>query len=112
MSIPVSRRHLLGTGAAFGAAALIPVSLPVSLRAQGKTLVAATFPGTWNEAHREFLAPAFTKRTGASVTQSPKPTQRERSMRTRSECTTVSFGSGITCLRARAHCALDPLLRG
>ena len=67
MSIPVSRRHLLGTGAAFGAAALIPVSLP---RAQGKTLVAATFPGTWNEAHREFLAPAFTKRTGASVTQS------------------------------------------
>ena len=70
MSIPVSRRHLLGTGAAFGAAALIPVSLPVSLRAQGKTLVAATFPGTWNEAHREFLAPAFTKRTGASVTQS------------------------------------------
>jgi hypothetical protein len=67
---PVSRRHLLGTGAAFGAAALIPVSLPVSLRAQGKTLVAATFPGTWNEAHREFLAPAFTKRTGASVTQS------------------------------------------
>jgi len=70
MSIPVSRRHLLGTGAAFGAAALIPVSLPVSLRAQGKTLVAATFPGTWNEAHREFLAPAFSKRTGASVTQS------------------------------------------
>ena len=58
MSIPVSRRHLLGTGAAFGAAALIPVSLPVSLRAQGKTLVAATFPGTWNEAHREFLAPS------------------------------------------------------
>ena len=70
MSIPINRRHLLGTGAAFGAAALIPVSLPVSLRAQGKTLVAATFPGTWNEAHREFLAPAFTKRTGASVTQS------------------------------------------
>jgi len=70
MNIPLSRRHLLGTGATFGAAALIPVSLPVSLRAQGKTLVAATFPGTWNEAHREFLAPAFSKRTGASVTQS------------------------------------------
>ena len=48
MNIPFSRRHLLGTGAAFGAAALISASLPVSLRAQGKTLVAATFPGTWN----------------------------------------------------------------
>ena len=44
--------------------------LPSSLTAQGKTLVAATFPGTWDEAHREILAPAFGKRTGASVTQS------------------------------------------
>jgi putative spermidine/putrescine transport system substrate-binding protein len=66
MRTPLSRRHLLGASAAFGAAAL----LPASLSAQGKTLVAATFPGTWSEAHREFLAPAFTKRTGASVTQS------------------------------------------
>ena len=66
MRTPLSRRHLLGASAAFGAAAL----LPSPLSAQGKTLVAATFPGTWNEAHREFLAPAFTKRTGASVTQS------------------------------------------
>jgi putative spermidine/putrescine transport system substrate-binding protein len=66
MNIPVSRRNLLGGSAAFGASALL--SMPS--RAQAKTLVAATFPGTWNEAHREFLAPAFTKRTGASVTQS------------------------------------------
>jgi putative spermidine/putrescine transport system substrate-binding protein len=66
MNTLMSRRQLLGTGAAFGAAALLPSSSP----AQAKTLVAATFPGTWNEAHREFLAPAFTKRTGASVTQS------------------------------------------
>jgi putative spermidine/putrescine transport system substrate-binding protein len=66
MSTPLSRRHMLGASAAFGAAAL----LPSSLSAQGKALVAATFPGTWNEAHREFLAPAFNKRTGTSVTQS------------------------------------------
>lgn len=38
--------------------------------AQGKTLVAATFPGTWNEAHRDILAPYFKKRSGAGVTQS------------------------------------------
>jgi len=62
----ISRRELLRTGAALGAASM----LPASASAQGKQLVAATFPGTWNEAHRQYLAPAFTKRTGASVTQS------------------------------------------
>ena len=66
MNTPRSRRHVLTGGAALAATALVPARL----YAQGKTLVAATFPGTWNEAHREFLAPAFTKRTGASVTQS------------------------------------------
>ncbi len=62
----IDRRRLLGAGAAVGAASIVPSFA----RAQGKQLVAATFPGTWNEAHRQFLAPAFTKRTGASVTQS------------------------------------------
>src|SRR5712671_448365 len=66
MTDRISRRQLLGAGAALGAASL----LPASASAQGKQLVAATFPGTWNEAHRQFLAPAFSKRTGASVTQS------------------------------------------
>src|SRR5262245_19732379 len=66
MNTPLSRRHVLRAGAGLSVAALAPSSLS----AQGKTLVAATFPGTWNEAHREFLAPAFTKRTGATVTQS------------------------------------------
>jgi putative spermidine/putrescine transport system substrate-binding protein len=66
MNTPLSRRHVLRAGAGLSAAALAPTSLS----AQGKTLVAATFPGTWNEAHREFLAPAFTRRTGAAVTQS------------------------------------------
>jgi putative spermidine/putrescine transport system substrate-binding protein len=66
MTDRISRRELLHAGATLGAAAL----LPASVSAQGKQLVAATFPGTWNEAHRQYLAPAFTKRTGASVTQS------------------------------------------
>lgn len=66
MSDRISRRHVMGLGAAFGAAAI----LPGAARAQSKQLVAATFPGTWSEAHRQYLAPAFTKRTGASVTQS------------------------------------------
>jgi putative spermidine/putrescine transport system substrate-binding protein len=62
----ISRRHFLAAGSALGTAAL----LPSMGSAQGKQLVAATFPGTWSEAHRQFLAPAFTKKTGASVTQS------------------------------------------
>jgi putative spermidine/putrescine transport system substrate-binding protein len=66
MTDRISRRRLLGAGAALGASSL----LPAAGFAQGKQLVAATFPGTWNEAHRQYLAPAFTKRTGASVTQS------------------------------------------
>jgi len=45
----ISRRRLLGTGAALGAASL----LPATGFAQGKQIVAATFPGTWNEAHRQ-----------------------------------------------------------
>jgi putative spermidine/putrescine transport system substrate-binding protein len=60
------RRTLLGGAMAVGAAG----ALPNWALAQSKTLVAATFPGTWNEAHRKILAPAFTKETGASVTQS------------------------------------------
>ena len=63
----LKRRDILGGCLAIGAAALLSTRAP----AQGKTLVAATFPGTWNEAHRQILAPAFTKRAGgASVTQS------------------------------------------
>lgn len=60
------RRTLLKGGAIATAASL----LPRTLYAQTKTLVAATFPGTWNEAHRSILLPAFTKRSGAAATQS------------------------------------------
>ncbi|HEY3459596.1 MAG TPA: twin-arginine translocation signal domain-containing protein, partial [Casimicrobiaceae bacterium] len=66
MASEMSRRQFLGAGAAAGLGAI----LPRSVQAQGKTLVVATFPGTWNEAHRNLLAPYFKKRTGASVTQS------------------------------------------
>src|SRR6266508_2035798 len=64
MSTRISRRQLLAGGLAAGALA------PRWSWAQSKTLVVATFPGTWNEAHRQILAPYFRKRTGASVTQS------------------------------------------
>ncbi len=59
-----TRRTFLAATAALGAAPFTHIA-----RAQDKSLVAATFPGTWNEAHREILAPAFRKRSGASVTQ-------------------------------------------
>lgn len=60
------RRTLMGGALTLGAASAVPDWA----LAQAKSLVAATFPGTWNEAHRKILAPAFTKETGASVTQS------------------------------------------
>ena len=66
MTIRLSRRAFVGGAAALGAG----VAMPAVLRAQSKTLVAATFPGTWNEADRNIIAPAFKKATGASVTQS------------------------------------------
>ncbi len=61
-----NRRQALVQGAALGLSSL----LPHAAGAQSKTLVAATFPGTWNEAHRSLLLPAFMKRSGATATQS------------------------------------------
>ena len=66
MTNRIDRRRMLAGAAALGAASFIPARA----FAQGKTLVAATFPGTWNEAHRNILAPAFRRATGAAVTQS------------------------------------------
>src|SRR5215471_16140488 len=62
----MDRRRMLAGAAALGAASFVPARA----FAQAKTLVAATFPGTWNEAHRNILAPAFRRATGAAVTQS------------------------------------------
>lgn len=61
-----SRRRFLMAGGALGLGAV----LPRWARAAGNELVAATFPGTWNEAHRKILMPAFQKASGASVVQS------------------------------------------
>ncbi len=66
MSSRIGRREVLVAGAASGLFA----ALPSRVFAQQKTLVVATFPGTWSEADRNLLAPYFKKRTGASVTQS------------------------------------------
>jgi putative spermidine/putrescine transport system substrate-binding protein len=66
MTFHLTRRSLVGGAAAFGAGlAVSPCGF-----AQAKTLVAATFPGTWNEADRNVIAPAFKSATGAAVTQS------------------------------------------
>lgn len=66
MTFRLSRRSALGGAAVLGAG----LAMPALVRAQSKTLVAATFPGTWNEADRNVIAPAFKAATGASVTQS------------------------------------------
>jgi putative spermidine/putrescine transport system substrate-binding protein len=58
------RRQVLEAGLAAGALALLPRRAGAA-----EPLVVATFPGTWNEAHRDVLAPYFRKKTGADVTQ-------------------------------------------
>ena len=66
MSFTIDRRRLFK-----GAGALVLTSAaPRLVRAEGGTLVAATFPGTWSEADRNVILPAFKQLTGASVTQS------------------------------------------
>jgi putative spermidine/putrescine transport system substrate-binding protein len=60
-------RRTLIKGTAASALTLAAQSLSL---AQSKTLVAATFPGTWSEADRQVILPAFKQLTGASVTQS------------------------------------------
>src|SRR5919202_2421697 len=59
----IHRRSLLPGTAALGAASALP-----RLARGAETLVATTFPGTFNDAHRAILVPAFKKRTGADVT--------------------------------------------
>lgn len=66
MTRSIDRRALLAVGGAFAAT----LWKPSTARAQTTTLVAATFPGTWSEADRNIIAPAFKQATGASVTQS------------------------------------------
>ena len=59
----MTRRHLLASGIACGAWVAAP-----RLSWAADSLVAATFPGTWNDAHKSLLVPYFSKTTGADVT--------------------------------------------
>jgi putative spermidine/putrescine transport system substrate-binding protein len=61
----IARRILLSGVAAIGAAALFPIRT----NAQTKTLTVATLPNMWSVLHRDILAPAFEKASGASVIQ-------------------------------------------
>jgi putative spermidine/putrescine transport system substrate-binding protein len=65
MSLLIRRRSLLSAGSALAGASF----LPRAWAADG-SLVAATFPGSWADAHKGIVGPAFTKKTGATVTQS------------------------------------------
>jgi putative spermidine/putrescine transport system substrate-binding protein len=66
MARHLDRRTMLSGATTLGAV----LAVPSILRAQAKTLVAATFPGTWSEADRNIVLPAFRSATGATVTQS------------------------------------------
>ena len=66
MTPTMNRRRFLGAAGALGAA----LAAPRLALGESKTLVAATFPGTWSEADRQVILPAFKQATGATVTQS------------------------------------------
>jgi len=66
MSYNFTRRGLLAGTAAAAGMALIP-----QRGFAADELVAATFGGTWANVQKQVLAPYFTKRSGATVVQSP-----------------------------------------
>jgi len=66
MKLTIDRRQLMQSAGILGLA----MGAPRLALGEEKTLVAATFPGTWSEADRNVLLPAFKKKTGATVTQS------------------------------------------
>ena len=66
MSSQLDRRTIMTGAIGLGAS----LGMPRVVHAQSKTLVAATFPGTWSEADRNIIAPAFKQATDAVVTQS------------------------------------------
>jgi putative spermidine/putrescine transport system substrate-binding protein len=67
MTNSITRRPLLSSGAMLAVSTALPT---LRAAADSKNLVVATYPGTWAEAHRQILQPAFTNRTGATVSQS------------------------------------------
>ena len=77
MTATITRRRLLKTGLSASALALLPRSAGAA-----DNLVVATFPGTWNEAHRDVLAPYFRKKSNAEVTQTILPARAPAHRRT------------------------------
>ncbi|MBV8165289.1 MAG: ABC transporter substrate-binding protein, partial [Alphaproteobacteria bacterium] len=68
MAQPIlTRRRLLGSAALVAAAA----GLPGPAHAQAQRIVANTYPGLWEEAHRTHLIPAFKKAVGAELVMQP-----------------------------------------
>jgi len=63
MAIALKRRQLLQAGLGVGALGALP-----RWAWAADSLVAATFPGTWNDAHSKLLVPWFKKATGSDVT--------------------------------------------
>ncbi len=57
------RRNFIAAGLGLSAGLALP-----QRAAAADTLVAATFPGTWNEAHTKILVPYFRKQTKADAT--------------------------------------------
>ncbi len=63
---PITRRRLIAGSAAAAGMAMLPRQAFAA-----DELVAATFGGTWANVQKQVLAPYFTKKTGATVAQSP-----------------------------------------
>ncbi|MCZ3003794.1 hypothetical protein NYY90_19640, partial [Acinetobacter baumannii] len=61
------RRSLLAGALTLGATQ----ALPGLSHAQARKLVFATFTGSWEEAHRAVLVPAFRKSTGGDIILDP-----------------------------------------
>ncbi len=70
MTASVSRRQFLASGAAAALATGLLPGLSGGAWAAG-SLIATTYPGTWDVAQRQILLPAFTAATGASVALQP-----------------------------------------
>ena len=63
----LSRRRLLQSAAAFGAAS----ALPFSAARAADSLAAAIYPGTWDEAYRSVVAPLLAEKHGVDVAFDP-----------------------------------------
>lgn len=69
----MSRRALLGAGLFAGTSLLLKgCGGNQATQSGGNRLVAATFTGSWEEAHRTILVPYFTQKTGSTINLVPQ----------------------------------------